>query len=143
MKLLNFLFVILFTCWVIPAYAIIDIVGMRYCSGPGVCDGQITVAATGSAGPFTFLWSNGSTTSTVSNLCAGPYSVTVTNRIGCPVVLSTYVNTCQATSNNYISITGTVHNATQPTDLAVVGVLANYQVNFRLLVVGEDASYGQ
>lgn len=113
-----FLFAIILLCmgWATPVYAIIDIVSVHNCSSTSVCDGQITVAATGTAGPFTFLWSNGATTSTVSNLCAGPYSVTVTNRIDCQVVLSTYVYTCQPTSNNSISISGTVHNATQPTD---------------------------
>jgi hypothetical protein len=47
------------------------------------CDGSINIIATGSAGPFTFIWSNGATTEDVSNLCPGTYSVTVSNAYGC------------------------------------------------------------
>lgn len=44
----------------------------------GVCDGTATATPSGGTGPFTYLWSNGQTTQTATNLCAGSYSVTVT-----------------------------------------------------------------
>ncbi|MCF8247682.1 MAG: gliding motility-associated C-terminal domain-containing protein [Saprospiraceae bacterium] len=49
----------------------------------GANDGTITVTPTGGAGGYTYLWSNGATTSTVENLSAGTYAVTVTDENGC------------------------------------------------------------
>lgn len=46
------------------------------CSGQ--CNGTASVSATGGTAPYTFAWSNGQTTSSLSNLCAGTYSVTIT-----------------------------------------------------------------
>lgn len=47
----------------------------------GGCNNSLWVATTGSASlsQFTFLWSTGATTDTISNLCAGTYSVTITD----------------------------------------------------------------
>jgi len=42
-------------------------------------DGQITVTVTGGVGPYSYLWSNGATTSTIENLDVGYYKVTVTD----------------------------------------------------------------
>lgn len=48
------------------------------CSGQ--CTGTATVTAAGGQGPYTYLWSpGGQTTATLSSLCAGTYSVTVTD----------------------------------------------------------------
>lgn len=47
----------------------------------GVCDGEATVVV-GDLPPYTFLWDDGSTTGTVTDLCAGSYSVEVTNGAG-------------------------------------------------------------
>lgn len=41
-------------------------------------DGSATVDATGSSGPFSYAWSNGGSTQTVSNLVSNTYYVTVT-----------------------------------------------------------------
>jgi hypothetical protein len=49
----------------------------------GASDGSAMASATGGTLPYTFLWSNNQTTSTISNLEAGPYSVTVTDIKGC------------------------------------------------------------
>lgn len=53
------------------------------------CNGAVTnsVIATPSGGtlPYTYLWSNGLTTSTVDNLQPGTYNVTVTDANGCKV----------------------------------------------------------
>ena len=43
----------------------------------GLCDGSITVTPVGGLAPFSYLWSNGSTTQNQTNLCQGVYSVTV------------------------------------------------------------------
>jgi hypothetical protein len=50
----------------------------------GSCNGQITVNPTGGTAPYSYLWTpGGQTTQTISGLCAGSYSVTVTDANGC------------------------------------------------------------
>ena len=49
----------------------------------GVCNGTATVTASGGSTPYTYLWSNGATTQSLSNICAGTYIVTVTDNKGC------------------------------------------------------------
>ena len=46
-------------------------------------NGSISLAVSGGTTPFTFLWSNGSTTQNLSGLAPGSYSVTVTDANGC------------------------------------------------------------
>ncbi|MGZ3903921.1 MAG: YCF48-related protein [Bacteroidia bacterium] len=48
----------------------------------GMCNGSITANPTGAA-PFTYSWSNGGTTQTITNLCAGNYTIIVTDMNGC------------------------------------------------------------
>ncbi len=45
----------------------------------GNCDGSATAVGFGGAFPYTFLWSTGSTNASLNNLCAGAYTVTVTD----------------------------------------------------------------
>ncbi|HTL82829.1 MAG TPA: PKD domain-containing protein [Bacteroidia bacterium] len=51
-------------------------------------DGQLFGAVTGGSGPYTYLWNNGGTTQTISNLLPGYYQFTVTD-----------TNNCSATAN--------------------------------------------
>merc|ERR1712127_548771 len=48
--------------------------------------GSATVSAAGGTGPYTYFWSNGETTETVSNLHAGAYMVTATDYNECTSV---------------------------------------------------------
>lgn len=53
---------------------------------PANCrNGTATAAPSNGTSPYTYLWSNGSTTATASNLSAGYATVTVTDAIGCTV----------------------------------------------------------
>lgn len=60
-----------------------------------LCAGQTNgiATATGSGGtlPYTYLWSNGSTTANASSLGTGTYTVTVTDSKGCSVTGSTTI----------------------------------------------------
>jgi len=49
---------------------------------PIVNEGSLTANVTGGRYPLSYLWSNGQTTSTISNLAPGTYSVTITDRYG-------------------------------------------------------------
>ncbi|MBN2682031.1 MAG: DNRLRE domain-containing protein [Bacteroidales bacterium] len=61
-----------------------------YLDCPDDCDGELTVFANGIA-PASVLWSNGATTQTIQNLCAGIYQVTVTDINGCTAVSSSEI----------------------------------------------------
>lgn len=52
------------------------------------CNGTASVTASGGCVPYNYLWSNGQTTQSVSNLCAGTYSVTVADA-GCSLQTTT------------------------------------------------------
>jgi hypothetical protein len=51
----------------------------------GESNGSASVSVTGADGPFTFLWSNGATTSSVTGLAAGTYTLTISNG-GCTLI---------------------------------------------------------
>lgn len=64
--------------------------GKTNVSCTGVCIGSAFVAPSGATAPYTYLWSTGSTGTTISGLCAATYTVTVRDNKGCTV---TYVPT--------------------------------------------------
>ncbi len=64
----------------------------RDISCTGACDGSATVSTSGGTGPFTYLWSNGATSASITNLCAEIYTVTVTDARGCQVITSVTLN---------------------------------------------------
>jgi gliding motility-associated-like protein len=55
----------------------------------GICTagerGEIRAAVSGGLAPYSFAWSNGATTSTISNLLPGNYTLVVTDANGCQV----------------------------------------------------------
>lgn len=67
-------------------------------------DGSAMVEVNGGSTPFTYLWSNGNTTETITNLAPGDYSVTVSDADGC-----TFTETFTLTAE--LSNTFTLSNA--------------------------------
>ncbi|MDD5570206.1 MAG: PKD domain-containing protein [Bacteroidales bacterium] len=49
----------------------------------GLCTGSASIQVTGGSGNYSFLWSTGQTTASVTDLCVGTYYVTVTDQNGC------------------------------------------------------------
>ena len=49
----------------------------------GETDGAIELETNGGSAPFTYVWSNGETTESLSNLTAGDYAYTITDVMGC------------------------------------------------------------
>lgn len=85
----------------------------------GICDGEATVVITGGTGPFDILWSTNDTTATIDSLCAGPYSVTVTDGNACtqtvnviilepPVLTSSITNSTEILCSSTCNATATV-----------------------------------
>lgn len=69
------------------------------CSGS--CDGEIVVNPSGN-GPFTYAWTGGGATNTLSSLCANTYNVTVTDQS----------NGCTATGTGTVASGGATFDAT-------------------------------
>jgi gliding motility-associated-like protein len=68
------------------------------------CNGSITVAASGGTAPYSFQWLHGGSGSTVGSLCAGLYTVNVTDAHQCPASASFMV---ADTSQHHIDYTVT------------------------------------
>jgi len=58
----------------------------------GIVDGFIHTSATGGTAPFSFLWSTNATTSNVTGLVAGSYSVTITDSNSCTAIDTVTIN---------------------------------------------------
>ncbi len=56
-------------------------------TAPALCDGSISVLPTGGSSPYTYMWSNGSTTQTISQLCQGSYCCNLVDVNGCQLTL--------------------------------------------------------
>ncbi|MBI2271738.1 MAG: hypothetical protein HYU69_15465 [Bacteroidetes bacterium] len=88
----------------------------------GANDGSATVVASGGVSPYTYLWSTGNTTASVTGLSVGMYTVTATDGNGCQstvsvditqpffpkitITSSVYNDPCGASSNALPSVTG-------------------------------------
>ena len=58
----------------------------------GLSTGSVTLNVSGGTVAYAFNWSNGSTTQNITNLGAGPYSVTVTDANSCTANSSVTIN---------------------------------------------------
>jgi len=66
--------------------------------------GSITAAVSGGAAPYTYSWSNSNTTTSISNLSSGNYSLTVTDNYGCTSLWSGAVLGAGSPSANFTVI---------------------------------------
>ena len=57
----------------------------------GASDGSASVSASGGTSPYSYLWSNGATTASITNKIMGTYSVTVTDANGCTKTCSSVI----------------------------------------------------
>ncbi len=66
----------------------------------GICNGEATIVPVSGVAPFTYSWSNGNTTDHLDSLCAGDYSVTTTDSIGCTVNNSLHISEMTVTTTS-------------------------------------------
>ena len=76
----------------------------------GASDGTASVSASGGTSPYTYLWSNGQTSSTATGLAPGSYTVTVTD-----------ANNCTATATVGVSNVGAPSTTSTATNASCVG----------------------
>ena len=88
---------------------IIGVISLTQPTCFGYSNGEISLNVSGGVAPYTYLWSNGDTTQTSSNLVSGDYSVVITDIIG-------------------QQITGII-TLPQPMQMAIQGVITNTTMN--------------
>lgn len=71
-------------------------------SNADAMDGELEAIVVGGQGPYTFLWSNGDTTQTLTGVGAGDYSLTVTDALGCETTCSTTLDPNNALLGDYV-----------------------------------------
>ena len=88
-------------------------------------DGTASVSVYAGQPPFTYSWSNGETTETVSNLTGGTYTVTVTDSNGCFETKNfvIYCNSKQVTNYNIVPICENVFITTTGNKRSLMGML--------------------
>lgn len=72
----------------------------------GMCNGSIIANVMGGSPPYIYNWMNGSTTLNQNNLCAGVYTLIVTDGMGCTG--TAYVSIASSSSNPITNITTTL-----------------------------------
>ena len=69
---------------------LINVNGTLTPENSGQSNGKIILTVTGGVSPYNYKWNNGKTTSSISDITAGSYNVTITDANGCEVT-STFV----------------------------------------------------
>ncbi len=77
----------------------------------GNANGTATVTATGGVGTYTYLWSTGDNTDSVTGLIAGDYSVTVTDANSCQTICSVTVSSSDNPTSTISSTDSTCGDA--------------------------------
>ncbi|MBK9462981.1 MAG: SprB repeat-containing protein [Sphingobacteriales bacterium] len=82
-------------------------------------NGSIDASVTGGTSPYTYLWSNGSTTEDINGLTAGNYGVTVTDANGCNITDTYLITEPSAVAITVDSSTPTTCNGTPTGSIAI------------------------
>lgn len=106
----------------------ISVVNPISCSG--VCDGELTASATGGTPGYSFAWSNGQNGPSISGLCSGTYTVTVTDNNGCSDTVSFNLSDPQSILVNTTILDGISCNGVCDGEISVAysGGVAPYNV---------------
>jgi len=107
--------------------------------GCGQANGQINLSVSGGAAPYTFLWSNGSTSEDATGLTTGLYNVLVTDANGCSTRPSFFLaenNTLRITF--VVTPTSCLDNNSGAIDLTVTGGTPPYAYHWQNGSTTED-----
>jgi gliding motility-associated-like protein len=84
------------------------------------CDGSISVTVSNGLAPYSYLWSTGATTPSISNLCAGNYSIEVTGANGCSATEQITINPGVANADASILSAGPFANTANAQQISAV-----------------------
>ncbi|OFX17846.1 MAG: hypothetical protein A2033_05465, partial [Bacteroidetes bacterium GWA2_31_9] len=125
-----------------PAAVAITLASQTNVTGCGSNDGAININVSGGTAPFTYLWSNGSTTQSITGLAAGPYTVTATDNKGCTKTYTATITQPSALSVTLNTKTNVLCNGGNggAIDITVSGGTAPYTYNWSNASTSEDIS---
>ncbi|WP_186280181.1 DUF7619 domain-containing protein [Fluviicola chungangensis] len=103
--------------------------------------GTANAVVSGTNGPFTYLWSNGATTSSISGIPLGAYSCVITDALGCSVTKSNILSTISPV-NVGVSTAGTscIYAADGSANAIVSGGTAPYSYAYSNGTTTQNAS---
>lgn len=98
----------------------------------GNCNGSIGLAPTGGTGPYTYSWTPSASTPTITNLCPGPQTATITDNQGCSVVFNYNVPSLTTITATTLSINNLCFNDCNGvlTATTIAGGVAPYTVQW-------------
>jgi len=105
------------------------------CSG-----GSASVTASGGTPPYTYAWSNGQTSSAVSNLSTGNYSVTVSTPNSCPVTSAFTITQPAAMTSSVSTTNSSCTTSTGTSSVAVTGGSPAFSYSWSTLPVQTTAT---
>jgi hypothetical protein len=88
-------------------------------------NGSINMTVSGGTSPYTFAWSNGSTSEDIGSLAPGTYTDTITDAVGCSLIASETVN------NACLTFTKTLHSINEnsaATTYNAIGDIISYNI---------------
>ncbi len=101
--------------------------------------GSITLTPTDGVEPYTYVWSNGQTGNSITEIAPGVYKVTVTDATGCSRLLTyTITNPSPVTSSASVSNTQCNAEGSYNIDLTVAGAKAPYTYVWSNGAITED-----
>jgi hypothetical protein len=120
---------------VVPQSAAAELTTTATVTDPSDCytsDGAVTITPSGGTGPYTILWTDGSTQFQRTGLASANYTFTVTDSLGCETASTTVLVSCQVVippgDISYIreyNVAGICQGETRPDDVDVVVIRVN------------------
>jgi gliding motility-associated-like protein/uncharacterized repeat protein (TIGR01451 family) len=107
----------------------------------GQLTGSIQVTTSGGTAPYSYSWSNGSTSEDLANIAAGSYSLTITDANGCQFIYSTiiYQPLDLVIGQGHIDV-DCFSNSTGSIDITPAGGVGNYQYTWSNQAITQDIS---
>ncbi len=104
-------------------------------------NGSITLSVSGGTEPYTYLWNNGATTSSLTDIIAGSYKVTVTDASVCSVEYSVFLRENNTLKGTYtITPTSCLDDSSGSINLTITGGTQPYSYYWSNGETSEDLS---
>jgi uncharacterized protein YjdB len=108
----------------------------------GQNQGVVTTSVNGGTAPYTYAWSNGFSTSNISNLRPGVYTVTVTDNQGCTNTAQTIVTQPDRLQNTATVVPACPNQANGIATMTTTGGTVPYQYNWSDIGSGASTRSG-